>query len=40
MSKRGIRKTPRIDEEPVKKLNAKIVELAVASSFLERKRKP
>ena len=37
---RGARKKPEIDEEQVKELHAKIGELAVASSFLERKLKP
>tara|TARA_R100000935_G_C2837143_1_gene168774 strand:- start:293 stop:586 length:294 start_codon:yes stop_codon:yes gene_type:complete len=37
---RGGRKKPEIDEEQVKELNAKIGELAVANSFLERKLKP
>lgn len=34
------RKKPEIDEEQVKELHAKIGELAVANSFLERKLKP
>ncbi|WP_386170021.1 transposase [Sulfitobacter pontiacus] len=33
-------KRPEIDEEQVKELHAKIGELAVANSFLERKLKP
>lgn len=37
---RGARKKPEIDEEQVKELHAKIGELAVANSFLERKLKP
>ncbi len=37
---RGARKRPEIDEEQVKELHAKIGKLAVANSFLERKRKP
>ena len=37
---RGGRKKPEIDEEHVKELHAKIGELAVANSFLERKLKP
>jgi hypothetical protein len=37
---RGSRKKPEIDEEQVKELHAKIGELAVANSFLERKLKP
>lgn len=37
---RGGRKKPEIDEEQVKDLHAKIGELAVANSFLERKLKP
>ena len=37
---RGGRKKPGIDEEQVKELHAKIRELAVANSFLERKLKP
>jgi len=37
---RGGRKRPEIDEEHVKELHAKIGELAVANSFLERKLKP
>ena len=37
---RGGRKMPEIDEEQVKELHAKIGELAVANSFLERKLKP
>ena len=37
---RGGRKSPEIDEEQVKELHAKIGELAVANSFLERKLKP
>ena len=37
---RGGRKRPEIDEEQVKELHAKIGELAVANSFLERKLKP
>ncbi|MZR15345.1 IS3 family transposase, partial [Maritimibacter sp. DP07] len=37
---RGGRKRPEIYEEPVKELHAKIGELAVANSFLERKLKP
>ena len=37
---RGGRKKPEIDEEQVKELHAKIGELAVANSFLERKLKP
>ena len=37
---RGGRKKPEIDEEQVKELHAKIGELAVANSFLERKPKP
>jgi transposase len=36
---RGGRKKPEIDEEQVKELHAKIGELAVANSFLERKLK-
>ncbi len=36
---RGGRKTPAIDEDQVKELHAKIGELAVANSFLERKLK-
>ncbi|WP_443137072.1 IS3 family transposase, partial [Marinovum sp. PR37] len=36
---RGSRKKPEIDEEQVKELHAKIGELAVANSFLERKLK-
>lgn len=37
---RGSRKKPEIDEEQVKEVYAKIGELAVANSFLERKLKP
>ncbi|ATG37849.1 Transposase (plasmid) [Phaeobacter piscinae] len=37
---RGSRKKPEIDEEQVKELHAKIGELAVANSFLERKLNP
>lgn len=37
---RGGRKRPEIDEEQVKELHAKIGELAVANSFLERKLNP
>lgn len=37
---RGGRNKPEIDEEQVKELHAKIGELAVANSFLERKLKP
>ena len=37
---RGGREKPEIDEEQVKELHAKIGELAVANSFLERKLKP
>jgi len=37
---RGSRKRSEIDEEQVKELHAKIGELAVANSFLERKLKP
>ena len=37
---RGGKKAPAIDEEQVKELHAKIGELAVANSFLERKLKP
>ncbi|MDE4142596.1 transposase [Phaeobacter gallaeciensis] len=37
---RGGRKKPEIDQEQVKELHAKIGELAVANSFLERKLKP
>jgi len=37
---RGGRKKSAIDEEQVKELHAKIGELAVANSFLERKLKP
>ncbi len=37
---RGGRKKPAINEEQVKELHAKIGELAVANSFLERKLKP
>jgi transposase len=37
---RGGRKKPEIDEEQVKELHAKIGELAVANSFLERTLKP
>lgn len=37
---RGGRKRLEIDEEQVKELHAKIGELAVANSFLERKLKP
>ena len=37
---RGGRKKSEIDEEQVKELHAKIGELAVANSFLERKLKP
>jgi transposase len=37
---RGRRKTPVIDEDEVRDLHAKIGELAVANSFLERKLKP
>jgi len=37
---RGGRKRPEIDEEQVKELHAKIGELAMANSFLERKLKP
>ena len=37
---RSGRKKPEIDEEQVKELHAKIGELAVANSFLERKLKP
>ena len=38
--KRGSSKKAAIDEEQVKELHAKIGELAVANSFLERKLKP
>ncbi|WP_417729130.1 transposase [Roseovarius sp.] len=37
---RGGRNKPEIDEEQVNELHAKIGELAVANSFLERKLKP
>ena len=37
---RGGRKRLEVDEEQVKELHAKIGELAVANSFLERKLKP
>ena len=37
---RGGRRKPEVDEEQVKELHAKIGELAVANSFLERKLKP
>jgi len=37
---RGGRKRLEVDEEQVKELRAKIGELAVANSFLERKLKP
>ena len=37
---RGGRKVPTMDEDQVKELHAKIGELAVANSFLERKLKP
>ncbi len=37
---RGSRKKSEFDEEQVKELHAKIGELAVANSFLERKLKP
>ena len=37
---RGGRRKPEIDEDQVKELHAKIGELAVANSFLERKLKP
>ena len=37
---RGGRKAPVIDEDQVRDLHAKIGELAVANSFLERKLKP
>ncbi|MGQ3152825.1 hypothetical protein [Neoaquamicrobium sediminum] len=37
---RGGSKKSEIDEEPVRELHAKIGELAVANSFLERKLKP
>ncbi|GAB5497688.1 MAG: hypothetical protein Phyf2KO_27680 [Phycisphaerales bacterium] len=37
---RGSLKKPEMDEEQVKELHAKIGELAVANSFLERKLKP
>lgn len=37
---RGGRKKPEIDQEQVTELQAKIGELAVANSFLERKLKP
>ena len=37
---RGGRKVPTMDEDQVKELHAKIGELAVADSFLERKLKP
>ena len=37
---RGASKKPEIDEEQVKELHAKIGELGVANSFLERKLKP
>jgi len=37
---RGGRKKPEIDEEQVKELHAKIGELVVANSLLERKLKP
>ena len=37
---RGVRKKPEIDEEQMKGFHAKIGELAVANSFLERKLKP
>lgn len=40
MFERGVRRKPEIDEEQVKELHAKIGELAVANSFLERKLKP
>ncbi len=37
---RGSRKRPEIDEDQIHDLHAKIGELAVANSFLERKLKP
>ena len=37
---RGGRKAPKIDEEQMKELHAKIGELAVANDFLSRKLKP
>ena len=37
---RGSRKRPEIDEDQIRDLHAKIGELAVANSFLERKLKP
>ena len=37
---RGGKRKPEIDEDQVKELHAKIGELAVANSFLERKLKP
>ena len=37
---RGSRKPPEIDEDQIRDLHAKIGELAVANSFLERKLKP
>jgi len=37
LRERGSRNKPEIDEEQVKELHAKIGELAVANSFLERK---
>jgi hypothetical protein len=37
---RGGKKAPKIDEEQVKELHAKIGELAVANDFLSRKLKP
>ena len=40
VDKRGGQRKPEIDEEQVKELHAKIGELAVANSFLERKLKP
>lgn len=40
MFERGGRKAPTMDEDQVKDLHAKIGELAVANSFLERKLKP
>lgn len=40
MFERGNRKKPEIDEEQVKELQAKIGELAVDNSCLERKLKP
>ena len=40
MFERGRRNKPGIDEEQVKELHARIGELAVTRSFLERKLKP